>query len=248
MNKGEEFAFLLSGFFADYLTIQKSLSSNTVSSYRVIFVLVFKFMQSEKMIFPEKLSIEDFNATSIQDFLSWIENTRKCSISTQNQRFSALHSFFRYVMSKNPVYIHECQQILGTYYKKVPMETIHYLSEDQTRILLAQPDTTKYVGLKAAAMLSLLYDSAARVQEFIDLSINNIRLEKPAVLTLIGKGKKTRQVPVTEDTACLMRQYLKVMSSSEYGTNGSLFTSHIGNLFTRPGITHVINPCYTSYP
>lgn len=240
MNKREEFALLLSGFLADYLTVQKNLSSNTVSSYRDTFVLVFKFMQSEKMISPEKLTIEDFNATSIKDFLSWIENTKKCSVSTRNQRLAALHSFFRYVMFKHPEYIHECQQILGTYYKKVPMETIHYLSEDQTRILLAQPDTSKYSGLKDAAMLSLLYDSAARVQEFIDLSINNIRMEKPAVLTLIGKGKKTRQIPVMEDTASLMEQYLRVMNCKEYGPNRSLFISHTGNRFTRPGITHVI--------
>lgn len=240
MNKREEFAFLLSGFFTDYLTVQKNLSCNTVSSYRDTFVLVFKFMQSEKMISPEKLSIEDFNAISIHDFLSWLENIRKCSVSTRNQRLAALHSFFRYVMFKHPEYIHECQQILGTYYKKVPMETIHYLSKDQTRTLLAQPDTSKYAGLKDAAMLSLLYDSAARVQEFIDLSINSIRLEKPAVLTLIGKGKKTRQVPVMEDTASLMEQYLRVMTCKEHGINRSLFTSHTGNQFTRPGITHVI--------
>lgn len=240
MNKQEIFAFLLSGFLADYLTVQRNLSSNTVSSYRDAFVLLFQFIQTEKMIPPEKLSIDDFNTECIQDFLSWLENARKCSISTRNQRLAAMHSFFRYVMFKHPEYLHKCQQILGTRYKKVPMETIHYLSEDQTRMLLAQPDTTMNVGLRDAAMLSLLYDSAARVQEFIDLDVSNIRLEKPAVLTLTGKGRKTRQVPVMEDTALLMRQYLKYMPSQYCGTAQSLFTSHTGDRFTRPGITHVI--------
>jgi len=240
MNKQEEFAFLLSGFLTDYLTVQKNLSSNTVSSYRDTFVLMFQFMQAEKTIPPEKLSIDDFNTTYIQDFLSWLENTRKCSISTRNQRLAALHSFFRYVMFKHPEYIHKCQQILGTCYKKVPIKNIHYLSENQTRMLLAQPDTTRNVGLRDAAMLSLLYDSAARVQEFIDLDVISLRLEKLAALTLTGKGRKTRQVPVMKDTALLMRRYLKNMPSQYGGVDRSLFTSHTGERFTRPGITHVI--------
>jgi integrase/recombinase XerD len=248
MNKQEEFAFLLSGFLADYLTVQKNFSSNTVSSYRDTFVLMFQFMQTENMIPPEKLSIDDFNTACIQDFLSWLENARKCSISTRNQRLAVLHSFFRYVMFKHPEHIHKCQQILGTCYKKVPMETIHYLSEDQTRMLLAQPDTTRNVGLRDAAMLSLLYDSAARVQEFIDLNVSNIRLEKPAVLTLTGKGRKTRQIPVMEDTAHLMRQYLKRIPYQYCGTAQSLFTSHTGGRFTRPGITHVIKKyCFQAF-
>jgi len=240
MNKKEEFAFLLSGFLTDYLTGQKNLSSNTVSSYRDTFVLLFQFVQTEKMTPPEKLSIDDFNTTCIQDFLSWLENTRKCSISTRNQRLAALHSFFRYVMFKHPEYIHNCQQILGTCYKKVSMKTIHYLSEDQTRMLLAQPNATGNVGLRDAAMLSLLYDSAARVQEFIDLNISNIRLEKPAILTLTGKGRKTRHVPVMEDTAMLMRKYLKYIPTQYSEMERPLFISHTGNRFTRPGITHVI--------
>ena len=48
--------------------------------------------------------------------------------------------------------------------------------------------------------MAVLYDSAARVQEIIDLKVKDVRLDKPAVITLHGKGQKTRHVPITEKT------------------------------------------------
>ncbi len=91
-------------------------------------------------------------------------------------------------------------------------------------------------------MLSLLYDSAARVQEFIDLSVEDLRLIQPAVLTLTGKGRKTRQVPIMKGTFQLLEQYMSMNSLSGRQPSGrALFVSHTGNRFTRPGITHVLN-------
>jgi integrase/recombinase XerD len=59
-------------------------------------------------------------------------------------------------------------------------------------------------------MLSLLYDSAARIQEFIDLKIGDLRIIRPATLTITGKGRKTRQVPIMEGTFQLLEQYISM--------------------------------------
>jgi site-specific recombinase XerD len=39
-------------------------------------------------------------------------------------------------------------------------------------------------------LMAVLYDSAARVQEIIDLKVKDLRLDKLAVITLHGKGQK----------------------------------------------------------
>lgn len=244
MRKSEEFAMLVSKYFIDYLPVQKNFSSNTILSYRNTFMLLLTFMQQIKTVPPEKLEFNHFNSKCIQDFLLWLETERKCSISTRNQRLAAIHSFAKYTMFVKPEMLYDCQQILGVSYKKAPQTTIHFLTEEETRLLLAQPDTTTPMGLRDAAMLSLLYDSATRVQEFIDLSVEDLRIIQPATLTITGKGRKTRQVPIMNATSQLLQQYIsKSLLSVKQSVGYPLFVSHTGNRFTRPGITYVLKKC-----
>ena len=241
MNNPKKFAAMLSGFLTDYLTAQKNLSHNTMSSYRDTFVLLFRFMQHSKGIPPEKLKLDDFNVCCIQDFLLWLEHARNYSIASRNQRLAAIHSFFRYVIFLHPEFILMCQQVLEIPYGRVPQKAIHFLTEEQMKQLLAQPDISSRTGLRDAALLGLLYDSAARVQEFIDLDIRDLKTGKSPMLTLTGKGRKTRQVPLMNDTSHLLDIYLRGMPQSKIATAAvPLFKSHTGNRFTRPGITHVL--------
>ena len=64
------------------------------------------------------------------------------------------------------------------------------------RILPAQPSGNTREGFRDMVSLSVLYDTGARVQELVDIKVKHVRLEKPAVVTLHGKGNKTRQVPI----------------------------------------------------
>lgn len=241
MNKSEEFALLVSKYLVDYLPVQKNLSNNTILSYRNTFILLLTFMKEAKAVPPEKMAFSCLDSRCIQDFLLWLETERNCSISTRNQRLAAIHSFVKYAMFVRPEMLYDCQQILGVSYKKVPQTTIHYLTEDETRLLLAQPDTSSLKGIRDAAMLSLLYDSAARVQEFIDLNVGDLRITQPLTLTLTGKGRKTRQVPIMKGTSQLLKQYIAMSSLSGRQSSGyPLFVSHMGNRFTRPGVTHVL--------
>lgn len=241
MNKPKEFASMLSGFLIDYLAIQKNLSRNTISSYRDTFSLLFRFMQYTKGISPEKLKLDDLNADCIQDFLLWLEEIKNYSTASRNQRLAAIHSFFRYVIFLHPELILICRQVLEIPYGRVPQKIIHFLTEEQMKQLLSQPDISSRTGLRDAALLSLLYDSAARVQEFIDLDICDLKIGKTPALTLTGKGGKTRQVPLMDDTSHLLEIYLRCIPESKMEmATFPLFKSHTGKRFTRPGITHVL--------
>ena len=56
--------------------------------------------------------------------------------------------------------------------------------------------------------MAILYDTAARVQEVVNIKLKNIRLSDPAVITLHGKGDKTRQVPIMGKTKELLTKYI----------------------------------------
>lgn len=240
MNEQELFAHLITRFFSEYLSIQKNLCENTILSYRDTFILLFRFLQTQKAITPERICLKDLSVECIQDFLMWLELERKCTISSRNQRLAALHSFFRFAIFLYPDSIEMSQQIINISFKKTEQKIINFLTEEQMRLLLAQPDMGKKSGIRDATLLSLLYDSAARVQELISLNIGDVNLNKNiASVTLIGKGRKIRQVPLMNSTAQLLKMYLKAKSELE-DPSEPLFKNHSGTRFTRPGITYVL--------
>ncbi len=107
---------------------------------------------------------------------------------------------------------------------------------------MRQPNTDTKKGRRDHAMLVLLYDTAARVQEIIDLAVRDIRLEQPATVVLRGKGRKTRIVPISVKTASIMEKYLK--ERGYIGGTGFLdfpvFTNSRNCKLTRAGIAHIL--------
>ena len=83
-----------------------------------------------------------------------------------------------------------------------------YLTGDEVKALLAAPDPATRRGLRDTVLLSTLYDTAARVQEICDLNTADVRAARPMLVTLHGKGSKTRRVPLMDPTARLLQDYL----------------------------------------
>lgn len=132
----------------------------------------------------------DLSRELILEFLQYLETERKYSISSRNQRLAALKSFAKYVQIECPDEMILCQRILSIDSKKAAKPTVQYLSNQQTDILMEQPDISTPKGRRDLAMILLLYDSAARVQELCDLRICDIRIDSLPVVHLLGKGEK----------------------------------------------------------
>lgn len=104
----------------------------------------------------------------------------------------------------------------------------------------SRPDE-KY-GIRDTALLCLLYDSGARVQELIDLSLLDIRLETPATIRLYGKGRKVRVVPLMSQTAVILQKYLSMWHlDAVRKPDAPVFVNHQGKRLTRPGVTYILN-------
>ena len=238
--KTTDFAEHLATFLTMYLPGQRGLSPNTIMSYRDTFKQVLQYAESCG-IRPEKLTLAGFNADFIEAFLDWLEKERGCSRSTRNQRLAAVRSFARYVHSKRPEYLFESQKITGIRSKKKPEPQLPFLSPESVGAILAKPDLSTVFGRRDAVLLSLLYDSAARVQELCDLRVRDLRLQKPYTVTLTGKGAKTRSVPIMRDTAELLLKYVaehKLNTTDKY--DYPLFHNHQYGKLTRAGITYIL--------
>lgn len=244
MKKTNDFAWYLSSFLSKYLPGQRNVSTNTIASYRDTFKLLLVFCNDARGLKPEMITLKLITRETIIEFLDWVEKKRKCSISTRNQRLSAIHAFFRYVQKESPENLFEIHKILGIPLKKNPKPLIPYLTADEIKILFEQPDMNSSEGRRDLVLLILMYDTAARVQEVIDLRIRDIRLSSPAVVTLHGKGDKTRQVPIIGKTQNYLAEYLEEHKRYDCGiakADTPVFFNQQHNKLSRWGVSYILN-------
>jgi site-specific recombinase XerD len=229
-------------FLSKELPGQQGVSTNTIKSYRDTFLLLLKFCKEVKTLCIEKLSVKQFDADFITEFLGWLETERGNSAATRNQRLAAIHTFFRYVQETEPAYLLQCQQVIAIGTKRHKKPHIDYLTAEQVTTVLAKPDLTKRSGRRDLLILSVLYDTGARVSELIDLNVRDVRLEDSPIVTLNGKGNKSRQVPLMAQTAVMLSDYLKANKlATPQMYDHPLFFNNRGVRFTRPGITYIIH-------
>jgi integrase/recombinase XerD len=101
MNNSSRFLELLDSYISNYLPQAVGASFNTVKSYKYAFRLLIDFLHKKKKISADKITFENLNYETLMEFLTWIENERGCSVSTKNQRLSALASFSKYAQNRN---------------------------------------------------------------------------------------------------------------------------------------------------
>jgi len=240
--KPTNLARYLSDFFSVYLTTQKNVSKNTIYSYRDTFKLLLKYCQDVKGIAIERVSIDSLTAELVKDFLSWLEYERKCSISTRNQRLASIHSFFRYIQGEEPAGIHHFQQVISIPTKKAEKKVLEHLSPRAMKLILEQPDTNSSKGRRDLTLLSVLYDTGARVQELIDIKVIDVTLGPPPVISLTGKGNKVRRVPLMKNTVALLQRYILENDLNQQWKNQyPLFKNNQHNKLTKEGIAYILD-------
>ena len=167
--KSLDFALLLSKYLTQYLPAQRNLSSNTICSYRDTFKLLLIFCRDIQGFNIAKLPMTQLDRKCIEDFILWLRNIRKSSPSTCNQRLCAIHAFFDYVMVEEPQFMEQCIQIHNIPKMVSSAPPAKYLTPDALRCLLATPDITTPKGRRHLVLLTVLYDTAARVSELADI-------------------------------------------------------------------------------
>lgn len=236
-----DFAEYLESYFINYLAAEQGVSKHTVRSYRDTFVHLIDYMENIQGISIDKLAMSDLSRDVILAFLNWLQDSRNNSISTRNQRFAAIRSFFEYLERKDPTRLATWQSIRSIKSKKTHRPIVQYLTVDAIKYLFEEISTKERHGRRNLALLSLLYESGARVQELVDLTPSCLRLDKPAVVRLHGKGNKTRVVPLMDQqvrilTAYMAENKLDIPSRSER----PLFFNGSGAKLTSSGVTYIL--------
>lgn len=239
--KETDLARYLTQFLSVYLPGQLGSKRNTQLSYRDSFSLLLKYCRDQEKMLPEKLMISQVDRDLILRFLKWLEEDRNCKAATRNQRLAAIHSFCSFLMVEMPQYMEQCQKIMTIPMKKTDTPPLMYLPLESIKGLLEQPDRSTIQSKRDAVLLSLLYDTGARVQELVDLKVCDINLNETVTIVLTGKGGKSRIVPVMKPTGELIRQYIEGAGLSFPACSRKpLFTNRSNKPLTRAGVTYIL--------
>jgi len=239
--KNYDFAYHITNFLTVYLPRQRNASKETILSYRDTYSNLLRFCKEERSLPPEKVRFNQINAHLIEDFMLWLESSRGSSASTRNQRLAAVRSFFRYLQIEAPEQLLLCQSILSLKRAKTPKPMVKYLTHNQIKLLLEQPNVNDWDDRRDLAILYLLYDSAARVQEICDVKVCDIHTSAPATVRLTGKNSKTRIVPMSDAVSILLQQYINERGLNTPGfASRPLFTNRQGNKLTRSGVSYIL--------
>ncbi len=239
--KPTDFSIYLTRFLGKYLPMDQGASKHTIASYRDTFTIMLKYLYKEHNLSAEKISLSHLTKDMIIEFLDWLETERHNSVSTRNVRLAALHAFFRYLQYEHPENLLEWQRILSIPVKRAKKTVVNFMSLEGIELLMNQPDRSKVSGRRDLAMLALLYDSAARVQELIDLTPSCIRFEQPCSIKLTGKGNKTRIVPLMPKESKLLKNYMEEHDFFESWKNEyPLFYNKRKEALTRSGVNYIL--------
>ncbi len=238
-----EIGKIIVSFFDDYLKVQKGLRPSSVRSYRDVLKLFLNHVAGRHHRPVTRLELQDLDSEEVLLFLQSLESDRDNHIRTRNQRLTVLKTFFRYLASRVPEKIVEAERVECVPVKRCAPPPTNFMEKDEVeRLLRAVPKTTSS-GLRDRSLLTLLYNTGARVQEVADLRVGDLDLDGPFRVRLHGKGDKWRVCPLWPETASLLKQLVAGASKE-----APVFVSRLHRPLTRFGIYQLVKKYAAALP
>lgn len=235
MTAISSFAALLERFFTGRLITQRRVSPHTIASYRDTFRLLLEFVHKRLHKAPSNLSLPDFDAALIGDFLDDQEHTRGVSARTRNLRLSAIRSFFRYVAYYEPTHAERIQQILAIPSKRHDRPLVGFLTRPEVDAVLAAPDKRTWIGRRDHAMLLVAFQTGLRLSELTSLCTGDLQLNSGAHVRCVGKGRKERCTPLTAQSVRVLKAWVKELPR---GTLNVLFPTVHGKRMSADAVQY----------
>ena len=197
------------GFLTSYLPTQLHKSQNTIRSYRDALTIFRRYITESLHSTLRVFRFSDCTYETLLGFLEYLRSQGN-SEATCNYRLSAIRSYLWYAADLDISIQSIALSASHIPHLRTPKMTRETISKDDMAALLAMPPATKR-GKRDHLSLVLLYDSAIRVSELLNLDVRSINLNAEIpYLRVLGKGEKERIVSITDKTVDHIRAYLKL--------------------------------------
>jgi integrase/recombinase XerD len=205
-------------------------------------VLFLRFLAHHTRRRIETLQITDLTAARVESFLMSLERERGNGIATRNTRLAALHTFTRFLVMQRPERMAHLQLILNVPFKRGAREApIEYFDSSELDALFRSIDRKSPRGPRDYALFALMFNTGGRVQEILNLNLQDLRLEPPYQVRLHGKGNKVRLCPLWPATVKCLRAHLEQQARIHpEPDNARLFRNRNGEPLTRFGVRYLL--------
>ncbi len=226
--------------FLNYLIVEKSLSENTVFSYKKDLERFINYLKEVRKIFQ----IKEVYENTVSQFLLHLRSKgskegKKYSDKSIARFVSSLKSFFKYLESENVISVNP---VVDLETPKTSRNLPEVLTIEETELLLSKPDINDKLELRDKALLETMYASGLRVSEVSNLETGNIFFDE-GYLRVLGKGSKERIVPVGNVALKFIIKYMNesrpLLRNSKSGN--IMFLNFRGSKLSRMGILNILN-------
>lgn len=186
--------------YLEYLRVVKNASSHTLRNYGMDLEGFRSYLEVENGSIP----IEQIHKKHIRSYLAAL-SAKQAKKRTILRRLSSLRSLFRFLNKEKLLTSNPLEEIDSPKLEKTLPTRLTY---EEVERLFAIPDATNYLGLRDRCMMELFYSSGLRISELVGIDRADIDLTNLQVRVL-GKGKKQRVVPITQNSANWIQRYLQ---------------------------------------
>ncbi|MFV0340132.1 MAG: site-specific tyrosine recombinase/integron integrase [Parachlamydiaceae bacterium] len=211
--------------FLDHLKIVKNASEHTIRNYRIDL--------TDFQMFLEGMQPNEADRKTIRSFLSHLHAQKK-SKRTIARKLSSLRTFFKFLHSRKIIPSNPTEELESPKIEKKVPASITY---DQVVHLFNQPDTSTLLGFRDRTIMELFYSSGIRLSELASLELTEIDFSSH-LIKVQGKGKKERIVPITQNAALWLQNYIQ---HPERNPSPALFLNRFGNQLTPRSIDRMFH-------
>ncbi|WP_158252856.1 tyrosine-type recombinase/integrase [Cryobacterium sp. N21] len=206
--RSDDFFQLVRSWLTIHLPRARRLSPHTIRSYKTALNALLDYLQETAHLELMTITFDIINWTTITGFVTWLLDNKHLSAATANQRLAAIKSFLSYCAGEDPALVAIWLDVKQVRPARAVVHPPDGLTMSAVEALIRAPGQHTSRGLRDTTIILLMFDAAARVQEVLDLKPADIDTTPSAGrVTLTGKGRKTRTVPIMDKTGRHLDQY-----------------------------------------
>jgi integrase/recombinase XerD len=221
--------------FISYLRVEKGLAKNSLDAYGTDL--------AKLKTWTDKNGFE-IAALTRQDLREWLIDLGRSKLSDNSRRriVSALRGFYKFLVIDGHIKTNPADDL------DVPQKGAYlprFLTQDEIERLFSVPDTSTEIGLRDRAILELMYACGLRATEVASLKLGDLDLEG-GVVTTLGKGSKTRRVPIGTSAVEWVKSYIALRRNKEIIEVSQVFLTPLGRPITRKTVYAMIKAASSS--
>jgi site-specific recombinase XerD len=238
----DEFFRLVRAWLTVHLPRSRRLSPHTIRSYKTALNTLLTYLRQTRGLDLTAISFETIDHATVSGFTLWLVETQHLAASSANQRLAAIKSFLAFCAGEDPTLVAIWLDVKQVRPARAPARAPDALSMLAVEALIRAPGQQTRRGVRDTTIILLLFDVAARIQEVLDLTIADIDTTPGhGRVTLTGKGRRTRTVPIMDKTGRHLDQYLRALHSGTPEPDALMFYT------VRAGLRHPMSQDNVTY-